>query len=191
MLAMKYKTKVHNKKISLRAPKDEQGISLVITLLMGIILISGATGLLIRQLTAKKLSASETYQQISEAAASNGFNRILAVLNNSSTAEYRGFLFLENNEPPNWQWTADYAKEDYCSAEQIKRAVTTEQEIGTTVLPDYPDSVGDSTQWPTSSAGYILNEQTLYGAQKGSIQNQLQTSKLFKYILKRSRERNL
>ena len=63
--------------------KDEQGIALVISLLMGMLLITAATGLVVRQLTARKLGASESYQQMAETAASNGFNRIIAVINNS------------------------------------------------------------------------------------------------------------
>ena len=117
---------------------DEQGIAMVISLLMGVILITGATGLLIRQLTAKKLSASESYQQLAETAASNGFNRILAVLNNASTAEYRGFLFTENNQPATWKWDTVYSKGQYCS--------------GVAGLPDYTDADEDNTSpWPASS----------------------------------------
>ena len=72
--------------------EDEQGIALVISLLMGMLLITAATGLVVRQLTARKLGASESYQQMAETAASNGFNRIIAVLNNSDENNYRGFL---------------------------------------------------------------------------------------------------
>ncbi len=139
-------------------PSDEQGIAMVISLLMGVILITGATGLLIRQLTAKKLSASESYQQLAETAASNGFNRILAVLNNASTAEYRGFLFTENNEPTTWNWDSVYAKGQYCS--------------GIAGLPDYSDAAGNNTTaWPASAVGYALNEQNLRGDGKGTIQS--------------------
>ena len=66
---------------------------MLIALLTGALLITAATGLPIRQLAARKLSASESYQQMAEAAANNGFNRILATLNRGSTEEYRGFLF--------------------------------------------------------------------------------------------------
>ncbi|WP_413442565.1 hypothetical protein [Synechococcus sp. MIT S1220] len=139
-------------------PPDEQGIVMVISLLMGVILITGATGLLIRQLTAKKLSASESYQQLAETAASNGFNRILAVLNNASTAEYRGFLFTENNEPTTWNWDTVYSKGQYCS--------------GAAGLPEYADAAGENTSpWPASAVGYALNEQNLRGDGKGTIQS--------------------
>ena len=79
--------------------EDEQGIALVISLLMGMLLITAATGLVVRQLTARKLGASESYQQMAETAASNGFNRIIAVLNNSDESNYRGFLLTEDNQP--------------------------------------------------------------------------------------------
>ena len=51
--------------------KGEKGIALAIALLMGVLLITAATGLLIRQLTARKISASESYQQMAENAANN------------------------------------------------------------------------------------------------------------------------
>ena len=139
-------------------PAEEQGIAMTISLLMGVILITGGTGLLIRQIAAKKLSASESYQQLAETAASNGFNRILAVLNNASTAEYRGFLFTENNEPPTWEWDSVYSKGQYCS--------------GIAGLPDYTDAAGDNTTaWPASAKGYTLNEQNLRGDSKGTFQS--------------------
>ena len=79
--------------------QDEQGIALVISLLMGMLLITAATGLVVRQLTARKLGASESYQQMAETAASNGFNRIISVINNSDESNYRGFLLTEDNQP--------------------------------------------------------------------------------------------
>ncbi len=139
-------------------PPGEQGIVMVISLLMGVILITGATGLLIRQLTAKKLSASESYQQLAETAASNGFNRILAVLNNASTAEYRGFLFTENNVPTTWNWDTVYSKGQYCS--------------GIAGLPDYADAAGEYTSpWPASAVGYALNQDNIRKDGKGTVQS--------------------
>ena len=153
---MKYLNRQRRRIRQSPAARGEQGIALVISLLMGVILITAATGLLIRQLTAKKLSASESYQQLAETAASNGFNRILAVLNNASTSEYLGYLFTENNEPSTWDWSSVYSKGQYCS--------------GTTGLPDYPDADGSSsTPWPASSVGYALNDQSIQGDGKGSV----------------------
>ena len=111
-------------KIKLRQfKKEEEGIALTISLLMGALLITGATGLLIRQLTARKLSATESYQQMAETAASNGFNRILAVLNNASTDDYRGYLFTENNEPDTWLWSEPYNKSEFCAVQYGKNPV--------------------------------------------------------------------
>ncbi|WP_186524742.1 hypothetical protein [Synechococcus sp. SYN20] len=61
------------------------------------ILIVGATGLMIRQLMARKLGANESYQQLAETAAVNGFNRILGKLNNNKPDEYLGYLYAVNN----------------------------------------------------------------------------------------------
>ena len=145
-------------KIKLRQfKKEEEGIALTISLLMGALLITGATGLLIRQLTARKLSATESYQQMAETAASNGFNRILAVLNNASTDDYRGYLFTENNEPDTWLWSEPYNKSEFCAGQ-----------IG---LPVDTDTAGsDSTLWPSSPAGFALNTKTLRGDGKGTVQ---------------------
>ena len=105
--------------------QDEQGIALVISLLMGMLLITAATGLVVRQLTARKLGASESYQQMAETAASNGFNRIISVINNSDESNYRGFLLTEDNQPnatnpsEDWRWekpwTSTFIKGDFCA----------------------------------------------------------------------------
>ena len=138
--------------------KGEKGIALVIALLMGVLLITAATGLLIRQLTARKISASESYQQMAENAANNGFNRILAVMNNADTDDYRGYLFTEDNEPGLLQWNNTFSKGEFCAGR-----------IG---LPQNLDAdERDEDPWPTSSAGYILNEETLRDDGKGNLRS--------------------
>ena len=79
------------------ANQGEQGIALVMALLMGMVLMGGATALMVRMMGARKLSASESYQQLAEAAAVNGFNRILATLNSPKKDDYLGYLYLINN----------------------------------------------------------------------------------------------
>ena len=79
--------------------EHEQGITLVMTLILGMLLMAGVSGLLAQQLMSRRLSAKESYQQMAEAAAHNGLNRILAELNNPKPDQYRGFLFtLDNRE---------------------------------------------------------------------------------------------
>ena len=68
---MTRKQYLHHKIRTRQSHKGEEGIALTIALLMGMLLITGATGLLIRQLTARKLSASESYQQMAETAATS------------------------------------------------------------------------------------------------------------------------
>ena len=77
--------------------QGEQGIALVMALLMGMVLMGGATALMVRMMGARKLSSSESYQQLAEAAAVNGFNRILATLNSPQKQNYLGYLYLINN----------------------------------------------------------------------------------------------
>ncbi|QNI72725.1 hypothetical protein [Synechococcus sp. NOUM97013] len=97
-----------------QVPKYEQGIALVLSLMMGMVLISGVTGLLLRQLMARKLGASESYQQMAEAAALNGFNRILGDLNTNESTLYKGYLFTLDHHSGDestagserWGWNA-------------------------------------------------------------------------------------
>lgn len=89
--------------------KQEQGIAMVTTLLMGTVLLAGGTGLLTRILMSRKIGASESYQQMAETAALNGFNRILGTLNKNDPTDYRGYLLtLDNIEPSAasnpWPW---------------------------------------------------------------------------------------
>ena len=72
-----------------KIPKQEQGLSMLIAMMMGMVLMAGVTGLLLRQLMARKLGASESYQQMAETAALNGFNRILSELNNNDNGTYK------------------------------------------------------------------------------------------------------
>lgn len=90
-------------------PRQEQGIAMMITLMVGMLLLAAGTGLLSRLLMARKLGAAESYQQMAEAAALNGFNRILGTLNKNSETDYRGYLLsVDNAEPVNpanaWPW---------------------------------------------------------------------------------------
>ena len=111
---------------------------MVLALLMGTTLIIGASGLLIRQLMARKLGSSESYQQIAEAASVNGFNRILSVLNNNDPSEYRGYLYnLVNNEAEDFNWELDAA-----SRTQLLEQICTDTSKGLPIL-------ADGAQWPT------------------------------------------
>lgn len=108
------KSFIHNHKQLNRAKsaREEQGISMVIALMMGMILTVGISGLMIRQLMARKLGAAESYQQMAETAALNGFNRILGELN--SNESYKGYLYtLDHHEgdpdtpgTERWGWKA-------------------------------------------------------------------------------------
>ena len=87
------------KKRSDFSTKQEEGMALIITLMMGLMLLAGSSGLLARMTMSRKLGASESYQQMAETAALNGFNRILATLNNDNDEKYRGYYFsLDNKE---------------------------------------------------------------------------------------------
>ena len=87
---------------------------MLIALMMGMVLMAGVTGLLLRQLMGRKLSAAESYQQMAETAALNGFNRILSELNNDDNSDYKGYLFtlehhggdIDSSGSEKWGWNA-------------------------------------------------------------------------------------
>ena len=83
---------------------DESGMTLMLTLMLGMVMLTGISGLLIRQLMNQQISSKESYRQMAEAAANNGLNRILGELNNAEPGKNRGFLFnidnLEHLEEP-------------------------------------------------------------------------------------------
>ena len=91
----------------LRSPtpqKEEQGVTLVLALFMGLVLITGSTGLLVRQLAARKLASSESFQQMAENAAINGFNRILGEVNRDDDRQYKGYFLTIRNDAQSWGW---------------------------------------------------------------------------------------
>jgi hypothetical protein len=97
--------------------KDEEGLALVLSLLMGLVMIGGISGLLFRQLGARKSVAGESYQQMAENAASNGFNRILSALNDDTAGEYLGYLYRVNSNNSNGSsWEAIPQLEEPCAA---------------------------------------------------------------------------
>ena len=77
---------------------------MVLALFMGLILITGTTGLMIRQMTARKLSTSESNQEMAENAAINGFNRILGELNKDDETNYKGYFLTLRNDEQGWGW---------------------------------------------------------------------------------------
>ena len=148
-----------------RASNADKGIALLMSLMIGMVLLVAATGLLMRQLAARKLGAAESYQQMAEAAASNGFNRIIAVLNNSSTSEYRGHLLTIDNKNPSsdgkdpFEWEHTYAEDEFCH--------------DNTPLPPFLNANGNIGQWPRNASGYPLmydQEGSMRGDNKGNVQ---------------------
>ena len=140
---------------------DEHGIALVMTMLLGATLLAGVSALMVRQLTARKLVASESYRQMAETAANNGLNQILSKLNNDHKDEYRGYLLgLSNvedtsNSQNNFLW-----KKINTVQSPIFHEICTDTSKG---LPNHPG--GRNKTWPTDA----LEEQTIQGV--GSIRD--------------------
>ncbi|MDB4654872.1 hypothetical protein OAE53_00725 [bacterium] len=103
----------------LTTAKSEEGMTMVIALLMGTVLLAGTTGLMVRQIMARKLGASESYQQMAESAALNGLNRIISDINRDDRNNYTGFLLSLNNSEGQWGWakpnTDDYELVELCT----------------------------------------------------------------------------
>ncbi|MDA7677057.1 hypothetical protein N8563_00905 [bacterium] len=136
--------------------RDEQGIALVMTMLMGATLLAGVSALMVRQLTARKLVASESYRQMAETAANNGLNQILSKLNNDNPDQYRGYLLgLSNiedtgNSQNNYLW-----KKINTEQSPVFHEICTDTSKG---LPDHPG--GKNKAWPTDA----LEEETIQGS---------------------------
>ena len=129
------------------AKQDQDGMALVLALLLGMVMMAGVSGLLARQLMSRRLSAKESYQQMAEAAANNGLNRILGELNNAEPDKNRGFLFTldnrENINEPNSGFNWERLKTN--NPPQFS-ALCLDTSIG---LPLHPDSKANSV-WPTT-----------------------------------------
>ena len=124
---MKFPRSPFKKHSAHKIPKQEQGLSMLIALMMGMVLMAGVTGLLLRQLMGRKLGTAESYQQMAETAALNGFNRILSELNNDNNTAYKGYLFtldhhggdIDNSGSEKWGWNAsnqaDFPLRELCT----------------------------------------------------------------------------
>ncbi|WP_255442102.1 hypothetical protein [Synechococcus sp. PROS-7-1] len=116
---------------------------MLIALMMGMVLMAGVTGLLLRQLMSRKLGGAESYQQMAETAALNGFNRILGELNNDDNTAYKGYLFtldhhggdIDSSGSEKWGWNAsnqaDFPLRELCTnRSQLPEAVPASASTG-------------------------------------------------------------
>ena len=93
-----------NKSIRPSNTQAEEGMALLVAMLMGAVLLAGSSGLMIRQIMARKLGAAESYQQMAESAALSGLNRIIGDLNGNDRDNYTGFLLSLNNSEGKNGW---------------------------------------------------------------------------------------
>ena len=128
--------KRHNK----RSAKQEEGMALAITLVMGLLLVVGASSLVARMVMGRKLGAAESYQQMAESAALNGFNRILATFNKDDGENYRGYYFALNNHQGDPEIKGD--EQWHWETANTRPAPVPLQELCTNT------SVGLASSWP-------------------------------------------
>ena len=129
--------------------KGEEGLALLLALMTGLTILAGASGLLIHQLKARKVGASASYQQMAEAAAINGFNRILSKLNSAN--KDRGYLYsLDNNEDDNFNWEL-INKTEAPLFEQICTDTSSPDNAAFMGLPIHKSN--KEAAWPTGHVG--------------------------------------
>ena len=140
---MKFPFPPHKNQSARKIQEQEQGLAMLIALMMGMVLMAGVTGLLLRQLMGRKLGAAESYQQMAETAALNGFNRILGELNNDDNTAYKGYLFtldhhggdIDSSGSEQWGWNAsnqaEFPLRELCTnRSQIPQAVRASSSTG-------------------------------------------------------------
>ena len=137
--------------------KDESGIAILLALMLGLVLSAGASALLINQLYSKRLISSESYQQISEAAALNGFNRILALLNNRDKDQYRGFLFTIDN-----QENTSAADNGFTWLNLKDNSKLNLEEICTNTTIGMPEHPIASSAWPTNEIPFHTSDSKIF-----------------------------
>ena len=133
---MKFKKLHQANKAKVHHLGSEQGIALVLALLMGFLLIAGSSALLVRKLVERKIGAFTSYQQMAENAAISGFNHILSQLNNPSRAQYKGYLYEIGNDPDSDEQWSKIAKTSDSSGIELEEICTPTQ--GSYALPDHP-----------------------------------------------------
>ena len=122
--------------------KEEQGIALVLALLMGFLLIAGSSALLVRKLVERKVGAFTSYQQMAENAAISGFNHILSHLNDPRNSSYKGYLYSIDNSDNINQWSTISTTSNSDGIELEELCTPTE---GSFSLPKHPV---DGSTWP-------------------------------------------
>ena len=138
-----------------KSKQEEEGIALVMTMMMGLLLLAGTSGLAARMLMGRKLGASESYQQMAETAALNGFNRILGTFNKDEDENYRGYFFTLDNHEGNPELSGDeqWLWED---ANNLDKSVHL-QEICTDTSVGLPAGSSDQT-WPREAVALTPNQ---------------------------------
>ena len=89
-------------------------MAIAVAMLMGLMLTTASSGLLVKQLMLRRQGAAESYKQLAEMAATSGMNRVLAAMNSTSTdRSYLWELEQINNysdtesddQNKQWEWT--------------------------------------------------------------------------------------
>ena len=89
-----------NRKSHSRLARQEQGMALALTMMVGMVLMLASGGIVAKQLMLRRLGAAESYKQISDMASSSGMNRILAVMNKPDTNLAHLWELRENKNNP-------------------------------------------------------------------------------------------
>jgi hypothetical protein len=85
-----------------RKAKYEEGLALAISVLTGLLLLAGTSALMAKQIMARRTAAGESYKHIAEIAATNGFNRLVRLIN--SDGSHRDVSYLWGLDQSKGEW---------------------------------------------------------------------------------------
>ena len=135
--------KNYHQKTSNKVTQGDEGIALFITMMMGLLPLASSAGVMSRVPWPQDRGRSESYQQMAETAALNGFNRILATFNKDDDENYRGYYFALNNHEGDPDITGD--EKWHWESANNKPSPVPLQELCTDT------SVGLPAEWPRTN----------------------------------------
>ena len=86
----------------IKSSQHEEGMAIGISLMVGLLLLVGSTGLMAKHLMSRRGSSVESYKQISELAAANGLNRIVRLINSENSDNDLSYLWSLNKSAGDW-----------------------------------------------------------------------------------------
>jgi len=96
--------KISGKQLS---PKNESGLALAISMMAGLLMLMGSSALMAKHLMTRKTAAGESYKQIAEMAANNGFHRMVRLINSEDSINDLSYLWELDQSKGEWDAPED------------------------------------------------------------------------------------